>query len=294
MSTSKAKALFDKIVRGCFGPKLNYVLRYYHHRGHFPNLKYPKDMSEILLSQLFDSDESMAKRYATYVDKLGVREYVKSKGLGDILLKHYGVWNTPEEIPFDELPDKFVLKSNNGCGNHVICRDKGTLDVAWALKTLHKAIDSGVNNIESHYHYIEPKVYAEELIETEDGSWPVDYKFTCIGGEIVDIFVAVDREFNLKYCTLDTNWKQLPYMREAYRPNIIPPKPKQLEELVNVAKILSQDFDFVRVDLYEYRNHPYISELTFFPWGGLMYGYTNEALKLYGDKWHEVIKKKGM
>lgn len=271
-----------------FGQSWNYKLRYLHNRGHLPNFKHPKDMSEILLSQMTDPTQAICKRYTSYIDKIGVRDYVQSKGLGQILLQHYGIWNNPEDIPFDSLPDKFVLKSNNGCGNHVICHDKSKLNKAAAISTLHKAIEDGKHSLEPQYRYITPRVYAEELIDTGDGSLPIDYKFTCIGGEIVDVFVAVDRETNTKYCTMDTNWQQLPYIKKSYCPDHTPPRPKCLEEMISVAKTLSKDFDFVRVDLYEYRDKPYISELTFFPWGGMLYGYTNEAIKNYGEKWHEL------
>ena len=287
---SEFTKLISSVAKEILTPKQVYCLKYYHHRGHYPNLEAPDDMSEILLSQMFEPSNKMCIRYASYIDKLGVRDYVKTKGLENILLEHYGIWNTPEEIPFDKLPNKFVLKSNNGCAHHVICHDKTKLDIKQSIKTLNEAIISGKNSLEPHYHYIEPKVYAEELIETADGAWPVDYKFTCIGGEIVDIFVAVDRATKTKYCTLDLNWKPLPYIREEYAPNKYPPKPLHLDEMIKVAKVLSKDFEFVRVDLYEYRNQPYISELTFFPWGGLMYGYTNEALKIYGEKWRDLHK----
>ena len=161
MSAKKSHYLLSDLTNAVFGAKANSCLRYFHHRGHFPNLKDPKDMSEILLSQLFDPGQKLAKKYAPYVDKIGVRDYVKSKGLEHILLKHYGVWNTPEEIPFENLPQKFVLKSNNGCGHHVMCYDKSILDRNMAINTLHEAIKSGQNNIEPHYHYIPPKVFAD-------------------------------------------------------------------------------------------------------------------------------------
>lgn len=283
---NKCKLFFNNLANKILSPKTNYSLRYLHHRGHLPDFNNPSDMSEILLSQMFADDQTLCREYAQYVDKIGVREYVKKKGLENILLKHYGIWNTPEDIDFDALPSKFVLKSNNGCAHHVICYDKKNLNKKDAIETLHQAIDNGLNNVEPHYNYITPKVYAEELIETPDGGWPTDYKFTCIGGEIVDVFVAVDRATTVKYCTLDLEWNQLPYIRDAYKPTKLPQKPKHIEKMIEVAKTLSQDFGFVRVDLYEYRDQPYISELTFFPWGGLMYGYTNDALKLYGQKWH--------
>jgi len=290
METKKSSEFLNKWSHVLLGSEFNYRLRYYHQRGHFPNLNHPKDMSEILISQMFNS--SICKLYAQYVDKLAIRDYVKAKGLENILLTHYGVWNTPEEIPFDELPNKFVLKSNNGCGNHVICYDKTKLDQAKAINTLHHAIENGKNNVEPHYHHIVPKVYAEELIETSDGSFPVDYKFTCVGGDVMDVFVATDRATSTKYITLDLDWKPLPYTKKEYLPKEIPTRPCHLDDMAKIARILSKDFGFVRVDLYEYRDQPYISELTFFPWGGLLYSYTDEAIRFYGKKWHECNDRK--
>lgn len=290
MKASRGSKVLSEIVSKVFGVKMDFKLRYYHHRHHFPNLKHPKDMSEILISQILDKD--FCSSVAPYVDKIKVRDYVEKKGLGRILLAHYGVWETPEDVPFETLPNKFALKSNNGCGHHVICHDKSKLDYEQAKQTLHLAIESGVNNVEQHYHYITPKVYAEELIETSDGSLPVDYKFTCIGGEIMDIFVATDRAINTHYCTFDTSWNLLPYTKENYLPKVLPARPKHLDEMIEVARVLSKDFGFVRVDLYEYREQPYISELTFFPWGAMLYSYTDEAIKLYGEKWHSWKSKK--
>lgn len=283
METKKTSQVLSHLAHKLLGAKWNYRLRYFHNRKHFPNLKNPKDMSEILITHLFNPNICVS--YAPYVDKLTVRDYVKWRGLEEILLKHYGVWSRPEDVEFDKLPDKFVLKSNNGCGHHVICRDKSKLNKLEAIATLHKAIMSGVNNVESHYHNITPRVYAEELIDNGNGELPVDYKFTCIGGEVMDVFVATERATSTKYCTMDKNWQPLPYMKKEYLPKQIPEKPAQLDAMWEVAKQLSRDFGFVRVDLYEYRNQPYISELTFFPWGGFLYGYTDEAIKLYGDRW---------
>ena len=282
MKAKKSSLLLSKLTEVLFGAKNNYRLRYYHQRGHFPDLKHPKDASEYLISKMFTP--SYCQYISQYVDKLKVRDYVRSKGLDNILLKHYGIWDIPENVDFAALPNKFALKANNGCAGHVFCHDKSKLNIHDAVMTIKKSIEAGQNHVEPHYHYITPRVYAEELIETESGALPTDYKFTCIKGEIVDIFVATEREISAKYCTFDTNWKMLPYTKKEYIPAKLPNSPKHLDELINVAKILSKDFDFVRVDLYEYRDQPYISELTFFPWGALLYSYTDEAIKLYGNK----------
>lgn len=290
MEANKTSEFLSKATRCLFGAKWNLRLRYFHHRGHLPSLVKPHDMSEILISQMLD--QSYCKSVAQFVDKLAVRDYIKQKGLDYILLNHFGEWDCPEDIQFDDLPSKFVLKSNNGCGHHYFCLDKSKLDREDAIRTLHAAIENGQKNVEPHYHFITPRVYAEELIETEDGSWPIDYKFTCIGGEIVDIFVASERETqNTKYCTLGLDWKPLPYTKPAFLPKNLPSRPEHLGQMIDVAKTISRDFSFVRVDLYEYNGRPYLSELTFFPWGGILYSYTDEAIILYGEKYREALKR---
>lgn len=290
MESSKFSETASKWAEKVFGAKGNFRLRYLHQRGHLPRLGSPKDMSEILISQMFTPAKCV--EYAPFIDKVAVREYLRQKGLETCLLEHYGVWNRPEDVDFERLPNQFALKSNNGSGNHVICYDKTKLDKKRAIEMMHKAIKAGAFCVEPHYHNITPLIYAEELIDCGDGSLPVDYKFTCIGGEIMDIFVATDRATSTHYCTLDTNWNPLPYTKPSYLPKEIPARPKHLDKLIEVARILAADFDFVRVDLYEYKDRPFFSELTFFPWGCLMYSYTDEAIKIYGEKFRSISRNK--
>lgn len=282
MNTKKSSIWLNRLIEPIVGGKITYELRYFRQRKKWPNLKHPKDLSEHLLADMF-SDAFL--QYSIYADKVKVRDYVSAKGLGNCLLKHYGVWDRPEDIDIDILPEKFILKANNGSGGHVICKDKSSFDREKAVRILNDSIRRGLNNIEPHYRNIEPKVFCEELIDTGTDDWPTDYKFTCIHGEIYDVFVAVDRRVDTKYCTFDTNWNVLPYTKKEYLPKDLPQAPEHLSEMINIAKILSKDFKFVRVDLYEYRNQVYFSELTFSPWGGLMYSYTDEAIKYLGSKY---------
>ena len=284
METKKSSKWLSNITMKLFGPQLNYKLRYFHQRKRFPNLRHPRNLSERLMSNLFSPD---FLAYAQYADKVKVRDFIKSKGLGAILLDHYGVWERPEDIDWGILPDKFILKANNGCGNHVICKDKSKLDRNSAIAVLNHSIELGQNSPEPHYRAIKPKVFAEELIDTGSNSFPTDYKFTCIKGEICDIFVAVEREVSTKYITLDLEWNVLPYTKVEYMPKNIPEKPNHLSDMVEVARKLSADFEFVRVDLYEYHDKVYFSELTFSPWGTLMYSYTDEALEILGKKFEK-------
>lgn len=282
MKSSKINLVTSDIVRYLFGPCINYRLRYLRLRKKFPNLKKPNDLSERIISAMYYYPGF--EKYAPYADKYLVRDYIKTKGLEEILLKHYGVWDKPEDIPFETLPNKYILKANNGSGNHYICKNNKKVDIAAAIAILNKSLNNGLNHIEPHYRAIKPKVFCEELIDTGTDAFPTDYKFTCVNGKICDIFVAVERAVNAKYITMDTEWNILPYTRKEFLPDFVPEKPKHLDEMIRIAKKLSEDFVFVRVDLYEYKDRVFFSELTFSPWGGMMYSYTDDAIKVIGSK----------
>lgn len=269
---------------GWLGVKFWHAFTYYKLRGHLPNFSHPKDLSEHILSAM---NKKSFEKYAYYADKVKVREYIASKGLADCLLDVYGVWDRAEDIDFSKLPDKFALKPNNGSGGHFFCKDKSKINEPEVIKQLNAGLNLVKNDVafkfERHYGCIEPKIYCEELIDTGSDAWPVDYKFTCVKGQIADVFVASERESGkTKYCTLDTNWNPLPYTKEEYLPSSIPPRPKHLDRMIEIAKILSKDFEVVRVDLYEYRDKVYFSELTFSPWGGYMYSYNDYGIQEIG------------
>ena len=61
-------------------------------------------------------------------DKYEVRAFIKERHCEDILNPLYGVYNDTSEIDWDKLPEKFVLKTTNGCGTNIICKDKDELD----------------------------------------------------------------------------------------------------------------------------------------------------------------------
>ena len=120
-----------------------------------------------------------------------------------------------------------------------------------------------------------------------DGQPITDYKIQCINGKPDHFFVATERGENTRYCTLDEHWVELPYTKQSYKPSYIPPKPQNIPQLLEYARILSEDFECVRVDFYEHNGRIYFGELTFSPWGGYMYSYTDEANIQLGDKFND-------
>lgn len=271
---------------GFVGISLWHKYVYYTLRGKWPNFKHPKDLSEHILAAM--SKKSFSK-YADCADKVKVRDYIISKGLGHLLLNIYGSWSDANDINFDDLPDKFALKPNNGSGGHFFCKDKSKIDQEKVKKQMNEALNMVNTDIafkfEPHYACIDPRVYCEELMDTENGINPTDYKFTCVNGQICDIFIAQeDVNRKRKYATIDTNWEILPYTKKEFLLDPIPAKPKHLDEMIKIANILSADFEWVRVDLYEYKNKVYFSELTFSPWGGYMYSYNDLGINEIGKK----------
>lgn len=203
-------------------------------------------------------------------DKYKVRAYVEEKGLGNILVPLIGHWDKPEDIDWDKLPEKFVLKCNHGCAYNILCNDKSTFDREDAIKKMRKWMkeDFGAFNIETHYSKIKPHITCEEFL----GDCIIDYKFFCFNGEPKYIYVSSDlihdRQAQIGFFYLDGT--KMPLIRDDYAPMDIEELPPFFEQMKEAAKVLCQDFPFVRVDFFLANDTYYFAELTFTPSGGMM------------------------
>jgi len=265
------------------------------------NLKDPKDFNEKVQWLKIYSDTSL---WTEMADKYRVRNFISQCGLGDTLVKLYGVWEKAEEIDFNLLPDKFVLKTNNSSGKIILVDDKGELNIKETRKLLNKWVRErhGLMSFEPHYWNIERRIIAEELLENNSGvglsSSLIDYKFWCIHGEPVIIMVLYDRNSmrvgqkgvkegpHLKAVAYDTVWKPRPEVLAGPLAHSVPvhiPRPKQFDEMIAICKTLSKPFPQVRVDLYEVNGKVYFGELTFTPGGNLSY-FSPEFFLQMGEK----------
>ena len=260
-------------------PCFYYGLRYFIVRKRWPDFNHPKDLSEYLLGKMLGID---FKQFAIYADKVKVRAYVEAKGFSELLPQLYGVWESAEAIDFDSLPHKFALKTNHGCGNHVLCRKKEELSLENTRCLMDKLISKPFTIREPHYLYIEPRIYAEELIECPQGSSLVDYKFMCVKGKIKCILICSDRSNDFHDITrvvVNKQWHLLPWISDATSSIKLPDPPIHLDRMVYIAEQLSADFDFVRVDLYDTGKKVYFGELTFTPNSSILTHWTTSALK---------------
>lgn len=204
-------------------------------------------------------------------DKYAVRKYVKKKGLEHLLVPLIGAWRSADEIEWEKLPNRFVLKCNHGCAYNILCPDKKKFDIESAVRQLNKWMkeDFGAYNIELHYSKIKPHmITCEEYL----GEKIIDYKFFCFNGQPKYMYVSSDlvhdRKAQIGFFYLDG--KKMPLVRDDYAPMDLDELPPFFEDMKRDAVILCQDFPFVRVDFFIANGKYYFAELTFTPSAGMM------------------------
>lgn len=208
------------------------------------------------------------------VDKYEVREYVKSKNLEYILNEIYGVYNSVDEIDFDKLPDKFVIKTTNGGGGNgvIICNEKRNLDINEIKESLNKVLKSKTSEFGREWAYknMKPRIIVEKLlIDNKNKNGEIaDYRFFCFDGKPEYILYGIGDHDNRKINFYDTKWNKLDLVTEQENTEYQVIKPKKFDEMLRIAQILSKDFPEVRVDLYYINDNIYFGELTFYHQSG--------------------------
>ena len=248
-------SLYLKMI---FRAKLSYSL----------NLKNPKTFNEKVQWLKINDCKPI---YTQLADKYEVRKFVAEKIGEEYLIPLLGVWDSADEIDFSTLPSQFVLKCNHDSGGIVICTDKATFDIKTARNKLNKHLKRNFYYVcrEQQYKNIKPRIICEKYMVDESGTELKDYKIFCFNGKPKVIQVNYDRFINGKKNLYDIEWNYIPVaMTYPTDPNVIINKPSKLEEMLHLAKILSKDYSFVRVDFYSIDDKIYFGELTFTPAAG--------------------------
>ena len=274
---SSLKVNIQGIVRkACsrISPEFNTKVTYFGKFHKRINLNDPKTLDEKI--QWLKLNTYLGNKIVTQcADKYAVREYVKDCGCDKILNELYFAWDSVDEINWDELPKKFVIKWNFGCGQNLICRDKSKLDIEATKKLLndwysiHDTFYLAYS--EMQYRDIVPKLICEKLIETEDGSLPLDYKLYCFNGEAKYVMLCTERETgHPKYYFFDRgrNLVRLNKRGIAAPEGFTIPMPEGYDDLFAYADKLTKPFPFVRADFYLEKGKVIFGELTFTPCGG--------------------------
>ncbi len=221
-------------------------------------------------------------------DKYAVRDYIVECGYGEILNELHGVYKSADEIPWDELPDKFALKWNFGAGMNIICDDKSKLDIPKTVKKLNKW---GKRKIwlpysEMQYKYAPKRIVCEKYLDDGVGFLPQDYKVYCFNGRAEYLMLCVGREKgHPKFYFFNKNWELCRINRDGKNApeDFYLEKPECIDEIFKAAEALSAPFPFVRADFYAIKNKVYFGELTFTPAGALDAARLPETDIMFGD-----------
>ena len=268
-------------------------LKYRIYLGEKLNLRNPRKFNEKLQwLKLYDRKPE----YTNLVDKYEVKKIVRDLIGEKYLIKTLGIYNKYEEIDFEKLPNKFVIKCTHDSGGIVICKDKSKFDHVKSKEKLEKSLRKNYywRSREWPYKKVLPRIIVEEYMEDDKTLQLRDYKFFCFNGEPKCFKIDFDRFVNHRANYYDINKQLLKIGELSFPPDFERnlEMPQKFNEMLDLAKKLSKDMVFVRVDFYEVNGSIYFGEITFFPASGtsrFINEYTNE---LFG-KWLELpIKKK--
>ncbi len=254
--------------------------------GTFPDLNNPQTFNEKICRRRFDPEPV----YTMLSDKYAVREYVAATVGHDYLIPCYGHTTALTPALYGQLPESFVMKGNHGSGFNLLVKDKQDYPLQLLDSIGRRWLDADYYAMsrESHYRSIQPRLLFEELLLDEDGQPPMDFKFYCFRrpdrwAPEIYIEVVQDRftDFGVDY--YDVNWHLVEVVKDKFTTGRKIPKPARLDEAIEVAKKLSEGFDFARVDLYLTAGRIYFGEITFTPTGGLKNFKTPEHDRWWGQ-----------
>lgn len=264
--------------------KIYLKLLYLFELHQWPDLKDPQTFNEKLQ---WLKIYNRKPEYTIMVDKYEVKEYVSGIIGKEHIIPTLGVWEHFDDIDFNELPDKFVLKTTHGGGGTavVICTGKNNFDFKAAKQKLEYSLHEDVfmKWREWPYKDVHRRIIAEKYIETVDKNGLVDYKIHCFNG-VPRIILVCRNRFGRKPMDetfFSEKWEKL----DLYRPTHDNPdidKPVQLHNMLNLARKLSRNIPFVRVDFYAVDNIVYFGEMTFYPASGLSPFHPNRYDQIFG------------
>lgn len=244
---------------------------YYLREGKKLNLKSPGTFTEkINWLKLYDKNPL----YTKLADKIAVKKYVAERIGSEYIVPTIAEFNTVDDIDWAGLPNQFVLKCTHDSGGNVICMDKNSLDIEKSKAKLKKRIKKNfyLPTREWAYKNVPRRVIAENYLRIPGKTDLTDYKIFCFNGAPRYIQVIMDRNKCETIDFFDTNWMHQPFI--GFNPKYknakeLPDKPKNLDTMISIAKILCENIPFVRVDLYNICGRIYFGELTFYPAAGL-------------------------
>lgn len=246
-------------------------IRFFLAMGKRLNLQNPTSYNEKLQwLKLYDRKPE----YSKMVDKYEAKKYVGNIISEEHIIPTIGLYNNVEEIPWDSLPNQFVLKCTHDSGGIVICKDKSSLNIKQAKRKLAKGLSKSYfyQNREWPYKNVKPRIICEKYMVDESGYELKDYKWFCFDGEVKALFIATDRgnpNEDTKFDFYDSEFNHLPFTNGHPNATREIKKPIGFDKMKEIASKLSKSIPHVRVDLYDINGQIYFGEMTFFHWSGM-------------------------
>lgn len=248
------------------------------------NLENPKSFNEkIQWLKLYDRNPI----YTNLVDKYEVRKYIAKEIGEEYLIPLIGVWDKFDEIDFTKLPQQFVLKCTHDSGGIVICKNKDNFDIKAAKKKLNKSLKRNYYYYSREWQYknVKPRIICEKYMVDETGTGLKDYKIFCFSGIPKIIQVDYNRFIDHKRNIYDVEWNYIPAsIQYPTDSNIEIKKPKNLETMLKLAKVLSRNHPHIRIDLYSVSEKIYFGEITFHHGSGYE-KFEPESLEMQMGEW---------
>ena len=255
------------------------------------NLRDPKTYNEKLQWLKLNAKNA---EYTRLVDKEEVKHYVSNIIGSNYVIPTIGVYDFWDEINFDQLPNRFVIKCTHDSGGVFVCKDKQSFDFDLAKQKIEHNL--GVNyfylNREYPYKNVKPRIIIEKYIEDSLTKELRDYKFFTFEGKVKAMFIASDRgsQSETKFDFYDENGILLPFTNGHPHASPTPELPKQFTKMKELASALAKDIPHVRVDFYEADGHIYFGEMTFFHWSGIVPFEPEEWDYIFGE-WLKLPSK---
>jgi hypothetical protein len=236
--------------------------------GRFPSLLEPTTFTDkVLWRTAFDRRPILAQ----ISDKSRARDYVVAALGPQAVPRLYFSTTRPATIPFDDLPDRFVVKPTHASGWVALVRERAALDRPALIALCEQWLRRSYYSI-SHewvYKHAAPRIHVEEFVEDEHPGAPFDYKFFVFGGAAAMIQVDAGRFTKLRRALYTCDWQRLD-ARMRVDPLLAPvPRPPRLDEMIEAAERLARGFDFLRVDCLISAGRFFVNELSATPGRGL-------------------------
>ncbi len=261
----------SRCIARLFPDKLYLSIKFHDRLGYWMDWKNPQTYNEKLQwLKLYNS----RPEYTIMVDKVKVKDWVAERIGEEYIIPTLGVWKKAEEVDFNSLPQKFVIKCNHNSGTGMyICKDKSKMDEETVRGGLKKGLQENyiLQNREWPYKNVPRRILAEEFIEDQHKEVPDDFKVMCFDGKVQLIELHEGRfTDNHTQAFYDRDWNMTQITQGKYGKvaTKLASRPALLGEMIRLSEVLAKNIPHVRVDWYIVNNHLFFGEMTFFDGSG--------------------------